>query len=243
MNKLTLISSAILIAGGTQVAQAQPPGGGAGMPAMDFDAINTETADSPDYLTEAEVNAFMHEPLAREFPIHTGSPATLAAAEDRIRVSNSESHASVQKVLAAIGRRPNLADLELEQLGIDLDDRGVPRYDPTTMQVADLPIFIAGDANARSPVLHEASDEGRIAGFNAVQNEPRCFQRRTRLSIVFSEPNIAVVGKTFAETAGPDTVTGETRFERQGRARMLMENAGVLRIYGERSTGRLLSST
>jgi len=64
VNKLTLISSALLIAGGTQIAQAQPPGGRGQMPAMDFDAINTETEDSPDYLTEAEVNAFMQRMMA-----------------------------------------------------------------------------------------------------------------------------------------------------------------------------------
>lgn len=63
MNRLTLLSSALLITGGTQIAHAQPPGGG-GFAQMDFDALNTETEDSPDYLTEAEVMAFMQRMMA-----------------------------------------------------------------------------------------------------------------------------------------------------------------------------------
>ncbi|MGB7946678.1 MAG: dihydrolipoyl dehydrogenase, partial [Candidatus Binatia bacterium] len=122
------------------------------------------------------------------------------------------------------------------------DERGLPPYDPTTLQVADLPIFIAGDANASLPVLHEAADEGRIAGFNAVQKKPRCFKRRTRLKIVFSEPNVAVVGKSFAEVKNQEIAIGEARFERQGRARIMAENPGILRVYGNRSDGRLLGA-
>jgi dihydrolipoamide dehydrogenase len=193
-------------------------------------------------LTDPEVNRFMREALAREFPLHTGSAATLAREGETIAVSASDHTKKVEKIFAAIGRRPNLADLGLERLGLSLDQRGLPPYDPTTMQVADLPIFIAGDANAGSPVLHEAADEGRIAGYNAVQKKPRCFKRRTRLNIVFSEPNVAVVGSTFAEIQERDAVVGEARFERQGRARIMAENSGILRVYGERGDGRLLGA-
>jgi dihydrolipoamide dehydrogenase len=193
-------------------------------------------------LTDPEVNGFMKELLSREFPIHSGSAAKLAAEGESLTVGSSEHSARVDKVLAAIGRRANLADLGLEQVGLKLDERGLPPFNSTTMQVADLPIFIAGDANSASPVLHEAADEGRIAGFNAVQKKPRCFKRRTRLNIVFSEPNVAVVGNTFAEIKTQDIVVGEARFERQGRARVMAQNSGVLRIYGSESDGRLLGA-
>ena len=193
-------------------------------------------------LTDPEVNGFMREALSREFPIHTGSAANLTAEGEAIAVSASDNTTRVEKIFAAIGRRPNLGDLGLEQLGLKLDERGLPPYDPTTMQVGDLPIFIAGDANASHPVLHEASDEGRIAGFNAVQRKPRCFKRRTRLNIVFSEPNVAVVGKSFAEIKNQDIAVGEARFKQQGRARIMAQNFGILRVYGDKSDGRLLGA-
>jgi dihydrolipoamide dehydrogenase len=193
-------------------------------------------------LTDPEVNAFMRESLSKEFPLHTGSAANLAVEGEAMVVSAAGRTAKVEKVLAALGRRPNVADLGLERLDLKLDERGLPPYDPTTLQVADLPIFIAGDANASLPLLHEAADEGRIAGFNAVQKKPRCFKRRTRLSIVFSEPNVAVVGKSFAEVKNQEIAIGEARFERQGRARIMAENPGILRVYGNRSDGRLLGA-
>ena len=50
------------------------------------------------------------------------------------------------QVKSAIGRKPNLGDLGLEALGVTLDERGMPPFDRSTMQIGDLPVFIAGDA-------------------------------------------------------------------------------------------------
>src|SRR5690606_20809494 len=75
--------------------------------------------------------------------------------------------AKVNVLLAALGRRPNLDGLELQKAGAELDERGVPLFDPHTLQIGRLPIFIAGDSNADRTLMHEAADEGEIAGFNA----------------------------------------------------------------------------
>jgi len=64
----------------------------------------------------------------------------------------------VEYVLAATGRRPNVDNLGLEQIAIDLDNRGVPVADPHTMQTSISSIFIAGDASNQAPLLHEAAD-------------------------------------------------------------------------------------
>lgn len=63
MKKLTILSSALLIAGVWQAAQAQPPGGGGFGAGMTFDAINQADADGnkDDYLTVEELRAFMEE--------------------------------------------------------------------------------------------------------------------------------------------------------------------------------------
>ena len=65
-------------------------------------------------------------------------------------------------VLAATGRRPNLGRLNLEALGLEVDRAGVPDYDWHTLQVCNLPIFLAGDVNNDRPLLHEATDEGKM---------------------------------------------------------------------------------
>jgi dihydrolipoamide dehydrogenase len=201
-----------------------------------------EQGDQLGSLTDPEVSAYILPVLAREFPIHTGAAAELDTVDNRLDVRFGDDSVRAEKILASLGRRPNTAGLELERLGLSLDDQGLPPYDPTTMQVGSLPVFIAGDVNADHPVLHEAADEGRIAGFNSVQEHPHRFQRRTPLSIVFSEPNVAVVGQSFAELEDRTIAIGEARFDNQGRAKIMAERTGLLRVYGDKSNGRILGA-
>ncbi len=73
----------------------------------------------------------------------------------------------VDYVLAATGRRPNVDKLAIENTSLELDERGVPTADYYTLQTSVESIFIAGDASNQIPLLHEAADQGRIAGDNA----------------------------------------------------------------------------
>lgn len=148
-------------------------------------------------------------------------------------------------LLAATGRAPALDGLNLAASGLTLDDRGSPEVDPLTMQAQGAPIFFAGDVAARIPLLHEAADDGRIAGDNAGRfPNVMTHDRRTPLGVVFTDPNIATVGASFSDLtdASCDFATGEVDFVDQGRARVLRLNRGLLRIYGERGTGRLLGA-
>ncbi|MBW2456619.1 MAG: dihydrolipoyl dehydrogenase [Deltaproteobacteria bacterium] len=149
------------------------------------------------------------------------------------------------RVLAATGRRPNLATLNLAATGLELGPNGVPVYDPRTMQCGQLPIFIAGDVSADRPLLHEASDEGHIAGENAALfPNVQAMRRRTPLAIVFVDPQIAMAGQSYAElkAAGVDFEIGEVSFDDQGRARTMARNSGHLRIYGKWQCGSILGA-
>ncbi len=194
-------------------------------------------------LSDPSVSKVFEALLGDEFPLHLGAPAQVTLLdEDHIRVGNGSAEAVVDGVLAALGRRPNVADLGLETLGVTLDARGMPEVDPATMQVADLPVFFAGDANGHNGLLHEAADEGHIAGLNAISDDVRCFKRRTPLAIVFSEPGVAVVGKRFRDLNAYTTLIGEVSFANQGRARIAQRNAGLMRLYAEQDTGVLLGA-
>ena len=57
--------------------------------------------------------------------------------------------------------------IQQPRVGIELGRGGVPVHDLRTMQCGSAPVFIAGDANNQRPLLHEAADEGHIAGANA----------------------------------------------------------------------------
>jgi len=148
----------------------------------------------------------------------------------------------VDQVIAAMGRVPNIEHLGLETLGVPLDARGLPTVDPQTQQIGDLPVFLAGDANTHTPLLHEAADEGHIAGMNALTPTPTRFRRRTLLSIVFADPNVAVVGPRVADMDPHSTITGTASYANQGRARTAQRNQGRLCVYADHASGRLLGA-
>jgi len=191
-------------------------------------------------LSDEAVDLALRELLDKEFAFHTSASAELSPAADGIEVRSGAVRVVADQVIAAIGRRPNVAGLGLETLGVELDARGMPPVNPNTLQIADLPIFLAGDANGRAALLHEAADEGHIAGINAMATELRCFRRRTPLAIVFADPNVAVVGQRFADLDAAQLVIGQASFKRQGRARTAQHNKGLMRLYADRNSGRLL---
>ena len=203
-------------------------------------------------LSDPSVNAELRDALQDELTLHTGDKATLHAAKGSgggIEVRSGAHRVVVDQVLVAIGRRPNLDGLGLDTLGVVLDEHGMAEVNPSSMQVGDLPVYLAGDANNLHPILHEAVDEGHMAGINAMADAPQCFARRTPLAIVFSDPDIAVVGQGFAalqkKAVGKDGqpfVTGAVDFARQGRARAGQRNDGRLCVYADKATGRLLGA-
>ena len=194
-------------------------------------------------VADPKVEAVLREALGGEFRIRTGVAVELAEAAGGIEVKAGDERVVVDKVLAAVGRRPNLAGLGLETLGVKLDERGMPPVDPSTMRIGDLPVFLAGDANGDRALLHEAADEGHIAGLNAVAEEPLCFQRRTPLGVVFCAPNLATVGLRFDRFDAATMIVGEADFRRQSRARMTGRDRGLARVYADRESGRLLGAT
>ena len=147
-------------------------------------------------------------------------------------------------VLVATGRSPNVKGLGLEKTSLKLDSRGVPIFDPTTMQCGNSSVFIAGDANNILPLLHEAADEGYIAGDNAGRfPEIKPGLRRSPLAIVFCDPQIAMVGQSWKEIEGQkDVVVGKIFFEGQGRSRVILKNKGLMHIYADRNSGLFLGS-
>jgi len=193
-------------------------------------------------LTDPEVNAYAVDAMKREMNFNPGYEARVEPEGTSFRLSFGSRSVLVDAVLAAPGRTPNLDGLGLEKLGVPLDERGLPAFDTRTMQVENLPIFLAGDLNGERPILHEAADEGRIAGYNSVRAEPSAFSRRARLNITFSHPNIAVTGRSFRDLEKDGYLTGEVQFDGQGRSLVMAENCGYLRVYGETGSGRLLGA-
>jgi dihydrolipoamide dehydrogenase len=193
-------------------------------------------------LGEGPVNDTALDALRHELEVHLGHEARLAAEGAGLRVTAGPAGVAVDRVLVAMGRTPSVGGLGLENLGVPLDENGLPEVDRATLQVAGLPIFLAGDANAEVPLQHEAADDGHIAGINAVSASTTRFARRTPLSIVFSDPTLARVGQRFDALDPARVAVGEARFADQGRARIMLRNAGLLRLCANREDGRLVGA-
>ncbi|NOR42451.1 MAG: dihydrolipoyl dehydrogenase, partial [Gammaproteobacteria bacterium] len=198
-------------------------------------------------LEDDKVNEMALTVLRREMPLWMGQPATITVVEGGLQVTAGDNEVVVDKVFASLGRKPNLDNLNLAATDIEMDDAGIPIFDPLTMQIGDLPIFIAGDVNADRPILHEAGHEGRVAGCNVmhlVNNAPLDkFKRKVPLGITFCDPNIATAGVQLGELDQEAIVIGEIQFAPVGRALIIGKNRGLLRLYVQKSDGLLLGAS
>ena len=200
-------------------------------------------------LTDPAVRDYAGNTFSGEFPAHWHADTRIDRDGSDVLVQWTDGGVEQEErfdyLLAATGRRANVDTLGLENAELALDKRGVPIYDPLSMRAGTSHVFIAGDAVVDLPLLHEAADEGRLAGENAARF-PEAYRRARRASIgvVFSDPQIGMAGRSYKDLtdAGTDFEIGEVSFEDQGRARVMARNKGLLRVYGQANTGRVLGA-
>ncbi|MEM8827682.1 MAG: dihydrolipoyl dehydrogenase, partial [Pseudomonadota bacterium] len=180
-------------------------------------------------LTDPVLKAYAAQTFSREFPAVFDGQAVPHRDGDEVVVdwtdgSGETGEERFDLLLAATGRRANLEGLKLENTSLTLDERGIPVFDHLSLQAGKSSIFLAGDVDGDLPLLHEAADDGRVAGENAARY-PEVFrrQRRTPLGIMFTDPGIAMAGATHRELTarGVHFETGAVSYEDQGRARVI----------------------
>jgi dihydrolipoamide dehydrogenase len=220
---------------GLELAQA--------MARLGVETVMFDQGDRIAALRDAAVAKSVRSVLGKEFPIHLGVKLEVEKDGDAARLSwsgASSGTASFERVLVAAGRPPALHDLNLAASGLERSDKGIPKFDPSTLQCGDAPIFLAGDADAQRPVLHEASSEGAIAGRNAASfPKVRKARRAVFLSIMFTDPPLAVVGAPPSDAM----VFGSASYADQGRARVEARNEGLVRVYAGADTGVIAGAT
>jgi len=199
-------------------------------------------------LSDPKLLDYAAKTFQSEFPVHWHADTKIVREGEQVIVrwsDNDDDQEAFDYLIAATGRRANLDNIGLENTSLQLNERGIPEYDPLSMRIGNSHIFISGDATVDLPLLHEAADEGRIAGENAARF-PNVYRRarRTSLGVVFSDPQIALAGQSFNDLtqSAVDFEIGEASYDDQGRARVMGINKGLLRVYGEAGTGRFLGA-
>ena len=202
-------------------------------------------------LSDMGIKSYAENLFKEEFPLDTKAKIQgLELENGQVKISFVDPNNGEEKeelfdfLLAATGRSPNVNDLGLENTELELDSLGVPLYNSATMQCGNSSIFIAGDVNNDFPLLHEAADEGQIAGDNAGRfPDIKAGLRRSPVTVVFCDPQIAIVGYSWSELEGNENVvTGKVSFEGQGRSRIILKNKGLMHIYADRNSGLFLGS-
>lgn len=211
---------------------------------LDVDVIGIARRPNISGVSDPVLNEYVVKKFESMMNLSFEGVQKVAAKDGRVEITTGGKSFVVDKVLVTAGRRPQWNSLNLDCLSFEVDDRGIPLVDKETFQSKTYPhIFIAGDNTGEKQILHEASDEGKIAGYNCVHNITK-FQTRTPLYVTFSDPNIAFIGQTFKELTEQKIPfeIGEVTFEGQGRSIVKLKEIGLLRVYGHKETGILLGA-
>ena len=146
------------------------------------------------------------------------------------------------RILVAVGRRPNGDRIGAEAAGLRVDERGFVPVDERLR--TNLPhIYAIGDL-ARPPLLaHKASHEGKIAA-EVIAGLPSAFDTAVIPSVAYTDPELAWVGIGEAEAKAQDLAVDVARFPWQasGRALGMGRPEGLTKLIFARETGRIIGA-
>ncbi|HSN82267.1 MAG TPA: dihydrolipoyl dehydrogenase [Polyangiales bacterium] len=157
-----------------------------------------------------------------------------------IETDGKEQAVEADKVLVAVGFKPNSKNLGLEEVGVELDDRGHVLVDEQ-MRTNVPTIFAIGDVSGMPYLAHKASKEGEIAA-EVIAGHKSARDYRGMPAVVFTDPEIATVGltETEAESQGKKVKIGKFPFSASGRAMAVSETDGFIKVIIDEEDNQVL---
>ena len=146
-----------------------------------------------------------------------------------------------EEIMIATGRAPAIDGLNLEELGVELDEHGAIQVNDY-LQTSVPHIYAVGDVNGKMPLVYVASMEGKIAGLHAAGKTDEKVDYSLVSNIIFSHPEIGTVGLTAseAEASGLDVITVKTPMEDIGKAVAIGQTDGFIKLVAERPSGKIV---
>jgi len=144
------------------------------------------------------------------------------------------------RVLVAVGRRPNGDQLDAEKAGVNVSDRGV--IDVDKQMRTNVPhIFAIGDLVPGPMLAHKATHEAKVAA-EVAAGEKSYFDARTIPSVAYTDPEIAWVGLTETEAKAQGIEYDKTKipWAASGRALSLGRSEGFTKLLWDKETKRVL---
>jgi len=183
----------------------------------------------------------------RRAKVHTLSKATGFEARDdgkldvRVETPGGSQSVVADKVLVAVGMRPNSEGLGLDAAGVRVDARGYLPVDGACR--SNVPHVLAiGDVTGPPLLAHRASRMGEVAAEVVAGHDVSMDDVRAMPAAIYTAPEVASVGLSEGEARaeGHEVVVGRFPFVANGRALTLGDTNGLVKVVGDRATGALL---
>jgi len=151
-----------------------------------------------------------------------------------------EARQSFDRVLVAIGRRPNTEDIGLEHTAVELDERGFVKVNEQ-QRTADERILAIGDVVGGMMLAHKAMYEGKVAA-EVIAGQPAAFDVVAIPAVVYTDPQIAWAGlmENEAKAKGIEVQSSRFPWRASGRALTMAAPEGVTKMVFDPHTERIL---
>ncbi len=194
---------------------------------------------------DVDISTLVERGLKRQgIKLHTGTAvADVKATKTAVTFALGDQQVTVDWLVIATGRGPDVAALGLEAAGVALDERGLVAVDGA-MRTSRAGVYAIGDLVAGPALAHKASDEGIIAVEDAagLTTHPLAYEDIPRAT--FCSPNVASFGLTEAQARerGHDVVVGKVPYGAVGAGTIYGDRTGLVKVVGDRRYGELLGA-
>ena len=202
------------------------------MPGVDQDLKDVFRKERKDILSDA-----MFETKATGIKINNSKlKVTLEKKEGKKEVREFD------KILVAVGAKPNSENIGLEAAGVEVSDRGFIKVDIVRKTNVDH-IYAIGDVAGEPLLAHKASHEGRVA-VEAIAGKKTAYEPKAIPNVMFTEPEIAWTGLTEneAKQQGREVEVAKFPWAASGRAVTLGRNQGLTKLIIDPENDRILGA-
>jgi dihydrolipoamide dehydrogenase len=146
-----------------------------------------------------------------------------------------------EEVLYALGRRPNIAGLGLEKIGVQLEYERIATN--RQMQTTVPHIYAAGDCTGLHEIVHIAVQQGETAAYNIAHSDaPRAMDYRLLSEIIFTDPQVAVIGlsEKRAHVQNVSYLAAKYPFDDHGKSLIMEAKDGFVKLLADPLNGEIL---
>ncbi len=150
---------------------------------------------------------------------------------------------AAERVVLAVGRRPNADGMRLDEVGVARNSNGGIRVDDR-LRTTNSRVYAAGDVTGRDQFVYMAAYGAKVAAENALNGNGLRYDATVMPSVVFTDPQVASVGLTeaAAREQGIEVKTSVLSLDHVPRALAARDTRGLIKLVAERETERLIGA-